>query len=265
MTKGRRAPIKGLKQVCLLFGNVFYSIAQWVALWAIARCFNKAAVADFSLASATATIVFAIIGLQLRDIVYSRLDYVGNARRYVMIRVASCVASTIVCYAIALLINLFYPQTIGTSTIVAISFMKSADAITEVVNAGDISMGRYDRFVSVQGACMVFRCAGLLAGALFLKSYEATLWLSGAGSTVVTLAVLIRTEFEDKLQPIADGWYRKVLSGGTYLGIAVKMDSLTAAAPRFILDKTLGTGAVADFTVAMVLFQGVGATLGLIV
>jgi O-antigen/teichoic acid export membrane protein len=248
------------KTLYLLGGNVAWSLSGYVMILIIARAVSKNDFGQFMVVMSAVAVLSALVNLQMRDLIYSRLDFEENKRRYLGLRVASGVVVLIV----SLLGAVVWGEANALSLVFGVAFLKVLEGIQEVSLAGSISLGRYRYMFVVQSVAALLKVGSALVGLALGWGLIGILAVVGVVSLIVPAFTSIQDGGFDLKGIWKKDWVDGVVRSGFALGIGGVIDAAAGASPRFILLNQFGEAAVADMFVLMLIYQGVGLTAGLV-
>jgi O-antigen/teichoic acid export membrane protein len=238
--------------VWTMAGNTAYAASQWLQVAAIARLGSTLDVGRYAFALGLCAPVFMLANLQLRPIQatdslrrYAFGDYLGLR----LATTAAALAATLVLAAV------FSASLQDALLVAAIAGAKSFESVSDVYQGVFQQHERMDR----AGLSLLLKSSLVLPVFGLLYYYTASLACAAAGVALAHLTTLLTYDMPashrvghgvmpgsgaPRFQPAA---LRKLAKRALPLGITMMLISLHANAPRFIIEKYLGSSGLGVF------------------
>jgi O-antigen/teichoic acid export membrane protein len=240
-------------------GNTIYSACQWGALVALAKLSSPVIVGQYALATAIATPVTSLTGLQIRPVIASDVKQTYKFGEYVGFRLASTTLALLIILAIPLILHSGPMMTLLTFVI---GLALAIENVSDVYYARLQYIDRMDRIAKSQILRAPLSLVALCCGVHFLGSLT---W--GVALTVLVRAAVLlgydlrvqthssepleanspmsRLAFEHLKETLRPRWeprkMARILWLALPLGIVAMLVNLNVNMPRYFIQWKLGT------------------------
>lgn len=228
-----------------LYGNLGYTLSQFVMLTCVIHMTSTTTVGQYAYALALTAPVFLLAGLKLRHVQVTDARNENRPGEYVALRLLSSSLASAVCLGIALLSLSGEPLLI----LLAVTAFKAVEAQVDVLYGTFQRNERMDYIARSQVARAVVGASSFAVALWTTRSVP----LAVSALTVATVAFLVRDTVTLERQgfPCRPEFSGKRLARLAFvavpLGVSVSVGSLTTNAPRYFLDAFEGSEALGIF------------------
>lgn len=228
-----------------LYGNLGYTLSQFVMLTCVVHMTSTTTVGQYAYALALTAPVFLLAGLKLRHVQVTDARNENRPGEYVALRLMSSIVASAVCLGIALLSLSGEPLLI----LLAVTAFKAVEAQVDVLYGTFQRNERMDYIARSQVARAVVGASSFAVALWTTRSVP----LAVSALTVATVAFLVRDTVTLERQgfPCRPEFSGKRLARLAFvaipLGVSVSVGSLTTNAPRYFLDAFEGSEALGIF------------------